>query len=52
LKVNLINISNNSLADCIADSTGGQVYSANNASQLAVALEQASQDVSANANCD
>lgn len=52
LKVNLINISNNSLADCIADRTGGQVYSANNASQLAVALEQASQDVSANANCN
>ncbi|MDN7143989.1 hypothetical protein KC131_25425 [Pseudomonas sp. JQ170] len=52
LKVNLINISNNSLADCIADSTGGRVYSANNASQLAVALEGASQDVSSTANCD
>ncbi|MNF17072.1 hypothetical protein D3C80_2203830 [compost metagenome] len=52
LKVNLINISNNSLADCIADSTGGRVYSANNASQLAVALEGASQDVSSTATCD
>lgn len=52
LKVNLINISNNSLADCIADSTGGQVYSANDAAQLAVALEAASQDVSSKATCD
>ncbi|WP_442111316.1 VWA domain-containing protein [Pseudomonas sp. NUPR-001] len=52
LKVNLINISNNSLADCIATSTGGQVYSANDAAQLAVALEAASQDVSSKANCD
>ncbi|TDF79856.1 VWA domain-containing protein [Pseudomonas sp. H9] len=52
LKVNLINISNNSLADCIADSTGGQVYSAKDAAQLAVALEAASQDVSSKATCD
>lgn len=52
LKVNLINISTNSLADCVAQRTGGQVYSVNNASQLDIALEQASQEVSANTNCE
>jgi hypothetical protein len=52
LRVNLINISNNSQANCIAESTGGRVYSADNASQMAAALKQASQEVSSSANCD
>ena len=52
LRVNLVNISNNSLASCIADSTGGRVYSANNAVEMAKALQDASQEVSGSANCD
>ncbi|MFK4232326.1 VWA domain-containing protein [Pseudomonas guariconensis] len=52
LRVNLINISNNSQANCIAERTGGRVYSADNASQMAAALKQASEEVSGSANCD
>ncbi|MBA1324041.1 vWA domain-containing protein [Pseudomonas plecoglossicida] len=52
LRVNLVNISNNSLANCIADSTGGRVYSGDNAVQVAAALKQASQEVSSSNNCN
>lgn len=52
LRVNLVNISNNSLASCIAESTGGRVYSGDNAAQVAAALKQASQEVSSSRNCD
>ena len=34
------------------DSTGGRVYSANNAVEMAKALQDASQEVSGSANCD
>ena len=52
LRVNLINISNSNLASCVAENTGGRIYSANDAEQIAAALKDASQEVSSTADCD
>lgn len=51
LRVNLINISSNSMASCIAESTGGRVYSADSAAQIAAAVREATQEVSSKADC-
>ncbi|MFJ4385025.1 hypothetical protein ACIP02_11835 [Pseudomonas sp. NPDC089408] len=52
LRVNLINISNSNLASCVAEHTGGRIYSANDAEQVAAAIKDASQEVSSTADCD
>ncbi|HEN8800123.1 TPA: hypothetical protein U8251_002720 [Pseudomonas putida] len=52
LRVNLIDISNSNLASCVAEQTGGRIYSANDAEQVATALKDASQEVSSTADCD
>ncbi len=51
LKVNLVNISRNSEANCVAEATGGRVYTGDNAAQVAKALEQASREVTRGGNC-
>jgi len=50
LKVNLVNISHSSDANCVAETTGGRVYNGENAAEVAKALEQASREVTNNCN--
>jgi len=52
LRVNLVDISNSNLASCVAESTGGSIYSASDAGQVAAAIKLASQEVSSTADCD
>ena len=49
LRVNVVNIGDSSLSNCIAENTGGSIYSSRNASDLGDALKNATQAVSA---CD
>lgn len=49
LRVNVVNIGDSSLSNCIAENTGGSIYSSRNASDLADALQAATQAVS---ECD
>ena len=46
LRVNVVNIGDSSLSNCIAENTGGSIYSSRNASDLANALKHATQAVS------
>ena len=46
LRVNVVNIGDSSLSNCIAENTGGSIYSSRNASDLANALKNATQAVS------
>ena len=46
LRVNVVNIGDSSLSNCIAETTGGSIYSSRNASDLANALKHATQAVS------
>ena len=46
LRVNVVNIGDSSLSDCIAENTGGSIYSSRNASDLADALKEATGPVS------
>ena len=46
LHVNVVNIGDSSLSNCIAENTGGSIYSSRNASDLADALQAATQAVS------
>jgi hypothetical protein len=52
LRVNLVDISNSNLASCVAESTGGSIYSASDAGQVAAAIKLASQEVPSTADCD
>ncbi|UVL78730.1 VWA domain-containing protein [Pseudomonas putida] len=52
LRVNLVDISNSNLASCVAESTGGSIYSASDAGQVAAAIKLASQEVSSTADCN
>ena len=51
LRVNVVNISANDGADCIAENTGGRVYSAESAEQVAHMLREATEEVSQSASC-
>ena len=51
LRVNVVNISDSDSSDCIADNTGGRVYSAENAEQVAQMLRDATEEVSQSARC-
>ncbi|MHB0817864.1 vWA domain-containing protein [Stutzerimonas stutzeri] len=51
LRVNVVNISDSELSNCIAENTGGRVYTARNAAEVASMLREASQEVSANPGC-
>jgi len=51
LRVNVVNISDSELSNCIAENTGGRVYTARNAVEVASMLREASQEVSATPSC-
>lgn len=51
LRVNVVNISDSELSNCIAENTGGRVYTARNAAEVVSMLREASQEVSANPGC-
>jgi hypothetical protein len=51
LKVNVVNIGQNALSNCMAENTGGRVYVSSDAAKLRDMLQQASQEVSKVAGC-
>ena len=51
LRVNVVNISDSELSNCIAENTGGRVYTARNAAEVESMLRDASEEVSANPGC-
>ena len=51
LRVNVVNISDSELSNCIAENTGGRVYTARNATEVASMLREASEEVSSNPQC-
>ena len=51
LRVNIVNISDSDSSECIADHTGGRVYSADNAEEVARMLREATEEVSQTASC-
>lgn len=52
LRVNIVNISDSELSNCVAQNTGGRVYSAHNADEIKNVLRKASEEVSIDPNCD
>lgn len=51
LRVNVVNISDSELSNCVAENTGGRVYSARNAEEVANVLREASEEVSTSPGC-
>ncbi|WP_313054542.1 VWA domain-containing protein [Pseudomonas lopnurensis] len=51
LRVNVVNISDSELSNCIAENTGGRVYTARNAEEVASMLREASEEVATNPTC-
>lgn len=51
LRVNAVNISDSELSNCIAENTGGRVYTARNAAEVTNMLKEASAEVSINPGC-
>lgn len=51
LRVNVVNISDSELSNCIAENTGGRVYSTRNAAEVVSVLREASKEVSITPNC-
>ncbi|HEY0288373.1 MAG TPA: hypothetical protein VGC62_15390 [Pseudomonas sp.] len=51
LKVNVVNIGENSLSNCMAENTGGRVYVSRDAVKLKEMLQQASKEVSKTPGC-
>ncbi|RMQ43477.1 hypothetical protein ALQ04_02060 [Pseudomonas cichorii] len=51
LRVNVVNISDSALSDCIAENTGGRVYAANNAVEVQRMLREAMDEVSIKPTC-
>ena len=51
LRVNVVNISDSELSNCIAENTGGRVYTARNAAEVASMLREASEEVSSTPTC-
>ncbi|WP_392892602.1 VWA domain-containing protein [Pseudomonas migulae] len=52
LRVNVVKIGAGGPSRCIAENTGGRVYSSTNAAELGKQLKLASKEVSSNAKCD
>jgi len=48
----VVNIGTGGPSRCIAENTGGRVYSSNNAAELGKQLKLASKEVASNAKCD
>jgi len=51
LRVNVVNISDSELSNCIAENTGGRVYTARNEAEVESMLREASEEVSTNPKC-
>jgi hypothetical protein len=51
LRVNVVNISNSTLSDCIAQNTGGRVYAASDVSEVQKMLRQAMEEVASMPAC-
>lgn len=51
LRVNVVNISNNTLSNCIAENTGGRVYAARDASEVQRMLREAMEEVAITPTC-
>jgi hypothetical protein len=51
LRVNLVSIGDGSVSTCIAENTGGRVYSSRDAGELAEAVKEASQELAAGTGC-
>lgn len=51
LRVNVVNIGESTLSNCIAENTGGRVYSASSEQEVSRILLQASEEVSSAAQC-
>lgn len=52
LRVNVVNIGRGGPSRCIAENTGGRVYSSNDAAELGKALKMASKEVSSSTKCN
>jgi hypothetical protein len=52
LRVNVVNIGTGGPSRCIAQNTGGRVYSSNDAAELGKQLKLASKEVASNAKCN
>ncbi|NBF07761.1 VWA domain-containing protein [Pseudomonas sp. Fl4BN1] len=52
LRVNVVSIGVGGASRCIAENTGGRVYSSNNAAELGKALKLASKEVSSSTQCN
>lgn len=51
LRVNLVNISDSELSNCIAENTGGRVYAASEASEVQRMLREATEEVASSPDC-
>ncbi|SFM23700.1 VWA domain-containing protein [Halopseudomonas yangmingensis] len=51
LRINLVNLGDSTESNCIAESTGGRVYSSRDSSEVAVLLGRATAEVAGNASC-
>lgn len=51
LRVNLVSIGDGSVSTCIAENTGGRVYSSRDAGELAEAVKRASEELAAGTGC-
>jgi len=52
LRVNLVNISDSMLSNCIAENTGGRVYAASEAGEVQRMLREATEEVASSPNCN
>lgn len=51
LKINVVDIQGTGAGNCLAASTGGKVFTANNVNELSINMGQAAQDVLGPGNC-
>lgn len=51
LRVNLVNISDSGLSNCVAENTGGRVYAASEASEVQRVLREATEEVASSPDC-
>lgn len=52
LRVNVVNISAQTMSNCVAEKTGGRVYAATDAAEITRHLSAATQEILSNRNCD
>ncbi|QLF94876.1 hypothetical protein HW090_17475 [Pseudomonas sp. ABC1] len=50
--MNIVNISDSELSNCMAQNTDGRVYSTRNSDEIRSMLREASEEVSASASCN